>query len=249
MDNGHPTTLFNRSARESGRKLKLLALENLRDVKIEEVAVEDGLDTSGNDGDDVVEPLDVVSVDPVEDIEAAVGAESEEIVAGDGLSLASLADHEELGEDGDALQVDGEGPEDLHDTELVVEDQSQEDARSEEELHSEGVVIPVVSRLNNSYINCVIGFNYSPSHLKFHIHQIDGPSSAADEENLHDGVVERDEAGDEVEVPRDEDHQEEDLRFPGYSGTASCLPYLEEEEDYRQQVGQVSEQTENVHLL
>ena len=153
MDNGHPTTLFNRSARGSGRKLKLLALENLRDVKIEEVAVEDGLDTPGNDGDDVVEPLDVVSVDPVQDVEAAVGAESEEIVAGDGLSLASLADHEELGEDGDALQVDGEGPEDLHDTELVVEDQSQEDARSEEELHSEGVVIPVVSRLNNSSIH------------------------------------------------------------------------------------------------
>ena len=72
MDNGHPTTLFNRSARGSGRKLKLLALENLRDVKIEEVAVEDGLDTSGNDGDDIVEPLDVVSVDPVEDVKTTV---------------------------------------------------------------------------------------------------------------------------------------------------------------------------------
>ena len=90
MDNGHPTSLFNRSARESGWKLKLLALENLRDVKIEEVAVEDGLDTPGNDGDDVVKPLDVVSVDPVHDVEAAVGAESEEIVAGDGLGLVVL---------------------------------------------------------------------------------------------------------------------------------------------------------------
>ena len=72
MDNGHPTTLFNRSARESGRKLKLLALENLRDVKIEEVAVEDGLDAPGNDRDDVVEALEVESVDPVENVEAAI---------------------------------------------------------------------------------------------------------------------------------------------------------------------------------
>ena len=59
MDNGHPTTLFNRSARESGRKLKLLALENLRDVKIEEVAVEDGLNASRHDSDDVVESLKI----------------------------------------------------------------------------------------------------------------------------------------------------------------------------------------------
>ena len=137
--------------RSLGGQLEFLALENLRDVQIEEIAVEDGLDTAGDDGDDVVESLEVVSVDPVEDVEATVGAESEEIVAGDGLSLAGLADHEELGEDSDALQVDGEGPEDLHDTELVVEDQSQEDAGSEQELHSEGVVITVVGRLNNKY--------------------------------------------------------------------------------------------------
>ena len=87
------------------------------------------------------------------------------------------------------------------------------------------------------------------THLEFQIHQIDSSRRAAYEEDLHDGVVERDKAGEEVQVPGHEPHQEQDLRFPGYSGTASCLPYLEEEEDYRQQVGQVSEQTENVHLL
>jgi hypothetical protein len=31
-------------------------------------------------------------------------------VGGDGLSLASLADHKELWKDGHGLQVDGEGP-------------------------------------------------------------------------------------------------------------------------------------------
>ena len=66
----------------------------------------------------------------------------------EGLRLPGLSDHEELGEDGDALQVDGEGPEDLHDAELVVEDDSQEHGGSQEELHSEGVVVTVVGRLN-----------------------------------------------------------------------------------------------------
>ena len=37
-----------------------------------------------------------VPVDPVEDVETSVGAESEEIVASDGLCLAGLAHHEQL---------------------------------------------------------------------------------------------------------------------------------------------------------
>ena len=134
-----------------GWQLELLPLQDLRDVEIEEVAVEDGLDAAGDDGDDVIETLRVISVDPVEDVETAVGAESKEIVAGDRLGLPGLADHEELGQDGHALQVDGEGPEDLHHAELVVDHECQEDARSQQELHPEGVVIPVVGRLNKIY--------------------------------------------------------------------------------------------------
>jgi len=110
--------------------LKFLSLENFGDVEIEEVAVEDGLDASGHNSNDVIEAFSVVSVDPVENVEAAVGAKSEQVVAGDALSLSSLGHHEELRQDGHALQVDGEGPEDLHDTELMVEDQSQEDSRA-----------------------------------------------------------------------------------------------------------------------
>ena len=44
--------------------------------------------------------------------------------------------------------------------------------------------------------------------------------------NLHDGVVETDKVGDEVEVSGDEDHQEEDLGFPRYPRAAPCFPYL-----------------------
>ena len=127
--------------------MKLLSLENLGDIKIEKVTVEDGLDAASDDSDDVVEALEVVAVDPVEDVQAAVGAEGEQVVAGDGLSLPSLGDHEQLGQDGHALQVDREGPEDLHNAELVVDDETKEDAGAKKELNSECVMISVIGRL------------------------------------------------------------------------------------------------------
>ena len=132
----------------SSWKNNLLAGHHLGDVQVEEVTVEDGLNDPGYNGDGIVEILIVIAVDPVEDVEATVGAESKEIVAGDRLRLAGLADHEELGEDGDTLQVDGECPEDLHDAELVVDHKSQQDTGSQQELDPEGVVITVVGRLN-----------------------------------------------------------------------------------------------------
>ena len=214
-----------------GWKLQLLSLQDLRDVEIEEVAVEDGLDAAGDDGDDVIEALRVVSVDPVEDVETAVGTESKEIVAGDRLRLPCLAHHEQLGQDGHALQVDGEGPEDLHHAELVVHHQGQQDARTQQKLYPEGVVITVIGCLNKTYISLIV-IAMSWAHLEFQIHQIDSSRRAAYEEDLHDGVVERDKAGEEVQVPGHEHHQEQDLRFPGYSGTTSGLPDLQQEQHY-----------------
>ena len=85
-------------------------------------------------------------------------------------------------------------------------------------------------------------------HLEFHIHQIDSSGSAPDEEDLHDGVVERDEAGEEVQVPGDEHHQEQYLRFPRYARTAASLPYLQQEQDYCQDMGEISEQSKDVHF-
>ena len=42
------------------RKSELLSLQHFCDVQIEKVAIEDGLDTAGEDGDQVVEPFEVV---------------------------------------------------------------------------------------------------------------------------------------------------------------------------------------------
>lgn len=83
------------------------------DIKIEEVTVEDCLDYARHDGDHVKEALEIETPNPVEEIKGPVHAQAEQVVGGDGLGLASLADHEELREDRHRLQVDGEGPQDL----------------------------------------------------------------------------------------------------------------------------------------
>ena len=228
--------------------MKLLSLENLGDVKIEEVAVEDGLDAAGDDSDDVIEALEVVAVDPVEDVEATVGAEGEQVVAGDRLGLPGLGDHEQLGQDGDALQVDGEGPQDLHHAELVVDDKTEEDAGAKEELNPECVVVAVIGRLSLIGKKLRMDRNLETC-LKFLVNEIDSSGSAGDEEQLHDGVIEADEADEEVQVAADEHDQEEDLGLARDAGTAPGLPDLHQEKDNRQQVRQVSEQTENIHLV
>jgi len=77
-------------------QLERLPLDDFGDVKVEEVAVEDGLNAAGHNGNYVVEAFCIVSVDPVDDVECPVGSECEQVVGGDGLGLARLGDHEEL---------------------------------------------------------------------------------------------------------------------------------------------------------
>ena len=79
----------------------------------------------------------MVAVHPVEEVQAAVEAEREQVVGGDGLRLARLADHEELREDGDRLEVDGEGPEDLEGAEVVVDEEGEPSDRNNEKLSPE----------------------------------------------------------------------------------------------------------------
>ena len=79
------------------------------------------------------------------------------------------------------------------------------------------------------------------------VHEIHSSGSAGDEEHLHDGVVEADEAGEKVKIPADKHHQEQDLRLAGDSCAASRLPDLHEEEDDGQEMRQVSKQSEDVH--
>ena len=187
------------------------------------------MNNTSNDGNDIIELFEVVSVDPVEDVEAAVGSKSKEIVTGDGLGLPGLGDHEQLGQDGHGLQVDGEGPEDLHDAPLVVEQHGQQRGGPHQELHAERVVVTVVCS------------------FEFEVHEVHSGGRAGDEEDLHGCVVDADEVGDQVQVPGDEDEEEQDLALAGDAGTAPGLPYLEEEQDDGQEVGQVAQEPKHVH--
>lgn len=92
---------------------KITATLTFRNIQIEEIAVEDGLHHAGDDGDHVKESLKVEPPYPVDEIEGSVESKEEQVVGGDGLSLAGLADHEKLGQDGHRLQVDGECPQNL----------------------------------------------------------------------------------------------------------------------------------------
>ena len=89
------------------------AWRTFRDVQVEEVTVQDGLDNAGHHSNEVEEALEVEAPDPVDEVQGAVEAQEEQVVGGDGLCLPGLADHEELRQDGHRLQVDGEGPQDL----------------------------------------------------------------------------------------------------------------------------------------
>ena len=82
-------------------------------IEVEEVAVEHGLYASGNHSNQVEEALEVVAVDPVQDVQGTVWTQGKEIMRRDGLGLSGLADHKQLGQDGNGLQVDGECPQDL----------------------------------------------------------------------------------------------------------------------------------------
>lgn len=84
-----------------------------RDVKIEEIAVKDGLHHSRHHGDLVEEAFCVIAPHPVCDVESAVQAKEEQVVCRDGLRLPGFGDHEELRHNGHGLQEDGEGPQDL----------------------------------------------------------------------------------------------------------------------------------------
>ncbi len=123
------------------------SLEDLGDVKVEEIAVEDRLDAAGYDGDDVVEALEVVTVDPVQDVQTPVRSEREEIMRCDRLGLARLGHHEELRQNGHRLQIDGERPEHLHNAELVIEEERQNRHGTHEELDPERVVVVIVGGL------------------------------------------------------------------------------------------------------
>ncbi|KAH8246760.1 hypothetical protein KR038_008032 [Drosophila bunnanda] len=211
------------------RQLQLLALKNFGNVQVEEIAVKNGLDDSGKDRDEVVVRLHHVPVYPVEQVERTIRSQGEEVVAGDGLGLPGFAHQEQLRQNGHRLQIDGEGPQHLHDRKLVIDHQRQEGARHQQEFDAEGVVVVVVGG------------------LKLHVHQVDRGAGRGQEEHLHHRVVQAHVGGEQIEVTGQVDHREQNLRLAGYAGARARLPDLQQQNNYGEDMGQVPSEPKNVH--
>ena len=89
--------------------------------------------------------MDDSPVDPVRNVQSPVKAERSEVVGGDGLRLAGSLEHEQLGQDGYALEPDGEGPGELEGGVAVGEEEGEDGDGGEEVGEAEGVERGVVS--------------------------------------------------------------------------------------------------------
>lgn len=92
-------------------------------------------------------------------------------MCGDCLGLAGTLEHKQLGENGDRLEPDGEGPGDLGEAVFVGEDDGKNSGAGEEVLDTEGIGVGVVGGL--------VGVR----------HQVEDVSLGAEEEDLEDEVV------------------------------------------------------------
>lgn len=195
------------------RKLQLFALQHLGNVEVEEIAVQDRLDGSGEDRDQIVVSLGVVPVDPVEQIQGTVRTQREQVMAGNALRLARFADEEQLGQDGHRLQVDRERPEHLQRREAGVDQQGQHEARQQQELDAERIVIVVVGR------------------LELHVHHVDGGNRGGDEDQLHQRIVQANVRRHQIQIAAHVNDGEQDLRFAGDASARPGLPYFYQQQD------------------
>ena len=152
-------------------KLELLSLQNLGEVDVEEIEVEASLDNARNNGNGVNLMVAEVSPNPVGNIQSAVKTHGSKVMCGDCLCFACSLEHEELREDGHSLEEDGERPKDFCELEFIVEDEAENDARSNKIFHFEGV---------NCGVMCWSVLD---------LHEVEDVASAGDEEDLHNAIV------------------------------------------------------------
>jgi len=157
-------------------------LNDTRHVEIEEICIQHGLNNSGDDGDRIQKALRVEAVDPVQNVESAVGAERKQIMCSNGFSRAGSLKHVQLRHDGDRLEIDAECPQNLHDRKLVIDQKRNDECRNQQKLNSERVMISIVCR------------------FELEVYQVDSSDRGGQEEQLHHGIVERHEISEEIQV-------------------------------------------------
>lgn len=116
-------------------------------VDVEKVRIQNRLHSPRHPRYGIHIPLRKIPIQPVGDIQRPVDAEREEVVRRDGIGLAGTLQHKKLGEDGDGLEPDGEGPQHLGELVAVGEEDGEDGAAAEEVLDFEGVNVGVVRGL------------------------------------------------------------------------------------------------------
>lgn len=204
-------------------------------ILIQEITIQQCLNHASEDAHPDQFPVQEVSVDPGEDIEQAVRTQSEEVVGSKCVVSLGVLQQEDLGEDGDRLQVLAKGPKDGAELMkgLAVEQQSKNHAGNDQVAEAEGVVVSVV---------CC-----SPGVLV--THQVADEVARGQEEELHNGVVEGDEGNEEVEVAGGEDDGVEELSSKGDAGSGLLADHFAKEDDDCCKVQHICNEAEEIHIF
>ena len=144
----------------------------------------------------------------MEDVEAPVEPQEENVVGRDVFDVLEAVDHGELGDDGERLEPDAEGPEEVDGVEGLVDDDGGEQGGPVEVVVREGVRLAV----------------HTQAEGLLDLHEVDGVGGEGDEDDLHDEDVERLPAEEEVEVAADEDGEEELLGAVGEAWVGAGVP-------------------------
>ena len=161
-----------------------------------------------------IEALVVAPVDPVQDVEAPVGPEEEDlrrrheerkkrtyVVRRQVFDFSVALEYEELWNDGDGLEENGEGPEEVDDGEEALEeaaDAGEGRAGSDGELHVEKRVLRLV-------VLAPVGL--------LEADHVDDKRRRRDVRDLHEAIVHGIKRREEVQIPRDKYEQKQLLRL------------------------------------
>lgn len=119
------------------------------------------------------------------------------------LGFACPLEHEELWQDRDRLEENGERPQDLGEVEVVIENEGQYDAGTQQVFNAErvnrGVVCWSVVRPGGQESPPVTRTKDSPETV---FHNVEDVGTACNEEQLHDEVVQRNPTEEQVKVAR-----------------------------------------------
>jgi hypothetical protein len=171
------------------------------DVVVKEISIQQCLHhpTDINDPMMPVVLLSVRTVNPIQNVQGPVGTHAEDVISSQVLNFSVALQDNELGKNCNSLQVDGESPQKLRETELrnTRSDQMRQKGKREtrgcsELPMQEGVLTFVVSRLDRF--------------LEFD--SVNDRCCRHDVNKFHHRVVQRVKCGKQIQIPSHKDYQE-----------------------------------------